>query len=394
MAQDTDLTFDEVLRIATAAGLGYANAVNLYNLFSGGNIDGVAGSGTTNLVAKWSDAGTIEASAIVKEDGRYVLMADNVDAGIIAKPQFTFDSATGETNIYGTGGLPDDTFRSLHNILKVCDDATEHQQLVQSLISGTVDTTSGPKNVWAGEYGAEATRVAGSNILRNTALLVHAAGAQENLAIDSLYGDWVQHDENSTVTNAGHTITGSLSIYAGSPGAVDFTNATEVTLGTAIVAPVGIPGAVDVNPQLFIGGSTGDGYQLVTRNTRDDVVGGLGGLQVLLDTTPDALARGGVSINRGASGGAGGNAKGLWVSGGSEFNPAAGAGDLTVYNQEAGKYIYFVTGGTGAGNTPLILGSGNKIGFYNTAPIAQQTGVAVTAAGIHAALVNLGLITA
>lgn len=36
--------------------------------------------------------------------------------------------------------------------------------------------------------------------------------------------------------------------------------------------------------------------------------------------------------------------------------------------------------------------SGN-IGFYGTAPIAQQTGVAVTAAGIHAALVNLGLIT-
>ena len=33
------------------------------------------------------------------------------------------------------------------------------------------------------------------------------------------------------------------------------------------------------------------------------------------------------------------------------------------------------------------------IGFYNTAPIAKQTGVAVTAAGVHAALVNLGLIT-
>lgn len=35
-----------------------------------------------------------------------------------------------------------------------------------------------------------------------------------------------------------------------------------------------------------------------------------------------------------------------------------------------------------------------NIGFYSTTPIAQQTGVAVTAAGIHAALVNLGLITA
>ncbi len=34
-----------------------------------------------------------------------------------------------------------------------------------------------------------------------------------------------------------------------------------------------------------------------------------------------------------------------------------------------------------------------NIGFYNTAPIAKQTGVVVSAAGVHAALVNLGLIT-
>lgn len=37
---------------------------------------------------------------------------------------------------------------------------------------------------------------------------------------------------------------------------------------------------------------------------------------------------------------------------------------------------------------------GSNFGAYGTAPIAQQTGVAVTAAGIHASLVNLGLITA
>ena len=42
---------------------------------------------------------------------------------------------------------------------------------------------------------------------------------------------------------------------------------------------------------------------------------------------------------------------------------------------------------SGIGSVPLIA-------FYGTAAIALQTGVAVTAAGIHAALVNLGLITA
>lgn len=37
---------------------------------------------------------------------------------------------------------------------------------------------------------------------------------------------------------------------------------------------------------------------------------------------------------------------------------------------------------------------GTNVGFYATAPIAQQTGVAVSDAAIHAALVALGLITA
>jgi len=35
-----------------------------------------------------------------------------------------------------------------------------------------------------------------------------------------------------------------------------------------------------------------------------------------------------------------------------------------------------------------------ELGFYGATPVAQQTGVAVDAAGIHAALVALGLITA
>ena len=40
------------------------------------------------------------------------------------------------------------------------------------------------------------------------------------------------------------------------------------------------------------------------------------------------------------------------------------------------------------------VGGVNTLGFYGTAPIARQTGVAVTAAGVHGALVALGLITA
>ena len=52
--------------------------------------------------------------------------------------------------------------------------------------------------------------------------------------------------------------------------------------------------------------------------------------------------------------------------------------------------------GTGTGTKIGTSGgsSGQKIGFFNATPVVQQTGVAVSAAGIHAALVNLGLITA
>lgn len=42
----------------------------------------------------------------------------------------------------------------------------------------------------------------------------------------------------------------------------------------------------------------------------------------------------------------------------------------------------------------MLKHTGTTAGFYNTTPIIKQTGVAVTAAGIHAALVNLGLIAA
>lgn len=46
-------------------------------------------------------------------------------------------------------------------------------------------------------------------------------------------------------------------------------------------------------------------------------------------------------------------------------------------------------------NSTIFGNSGfNRVGFYGTLPIVKQTGVAVTAAGIHAALVNLGLIAA
>lgn len=47
---------------------------------------------------------------------------------------------------------------------------------------------------------------------------------------------------------------------------------------------------------------------------------------------------------------------------------------------------------TGRGDTILGEHASARIGFFNTAPVTKETGVAVSAAGVHAALVRLGLI--
>ncbi len=57
-----------------------------------------------------------------------------------------------------------------------------------------------------------------------------------------------------------------------------------------------------------------------------------------------------------------------------------------------GKNIQVATG-TGTKIGTVGGATGQKIGFFGATPVVQQTGVAVTAGGIHAALVNLGLIT-
>lgn len=94
------------------------------------------------------------------------------------------------------------------------------------------------------------------------------------------------------------------------------------------------------------------------------------------------------------------------------------SGTLTDYSgQERVAGTFTFTGTTTMGdvtvtgltatsiNTPTIVATvsatginvgaaADKLGHYGHAPTLLQTGVAVSAAGIHAALVNLGLITA
>lgn len=69
------------------------------------------------------------------------------------------------------------------------------------------------------------------------------------------------------------------------------------------------------------------------------------------------------------------------------------ADDDTGLGRDAVDSLSLIAGGLGCLRVREIAAA-RAIGFYTTTPIIQQTGIAVTAGGIHAALVNLGLFTA
>jgi hypothetical protein len=96
-----------------------------------------------------------------------------------------------------------------------------------------------------------------------------------------------------------------------------------------------------------------------------------------VNTTAEALRAHAVTAYAGATRSAGANSLiniGVWA--------AAGSGQVN-YAIKADE-----------GGDCAFAGAADKLGFHGTAPIAKQTGVAVTAGGIHAALVALGLIGA
>lgn len=65
---------------------------------------------------------------------------------------------------------------------------------------------------------------------------------------------------------------------------------------------------------------------------------------------------------------------------------------MSAPNTETNSQPAVITGGTMG--TKVANSTSEVLGFYGSTGVAKQTGVAVTAAAIHAALVALGLIAA
>ena len=106
------------------------------------------------------------------------------------------------------------------------------------------------------------------------------------------------------------------------------------------------------------------------------VVGNSGGMNV---GDSSAVAAGGVKIGR--------------ASTSEPFLVFSNSGGSTPLGQARGINGGGVKLTNASGANFGIATNGTTLGFYDKTPITKQTGVAVTASGIHAALVNLGLIT-
>ena len=85
----------------------------------------------------------------------------------------------------------------------------------------------------------------------------------------------------------------------------------------------------------------------------------------------------------------------------SDAGAAAGVGAVNSASTDASLSLRAqlngsiqIDGQTSTGGVSIGVNASSRIGFYATTPIVLQTGVPVSAAGIHTALVNLGLITA
>lgn len=75
------------------------------------------------------------------------------------------------------------------------------------------------------------------------------------------------------------------------------------------------------------------------------------------------------------------------------FGISTGGAIRVDFNTARASYAegFNIAVGTATG-TKIGTATNQKLGFYNATPIVKPTGVAITAAGIHAALVSLGLI--
>ena len=194
----------------------------------------------------------------------------------------------------------------------------------------------------------------------------------------------------------GQNANDQVSIIAGGVEGIRVVEAAAVITNTLFgTTSMNIAGG----PALQSEAATFNNPSILPNKTDDDTGIGYGGSDVL-DLIAGASNRvrltSGDSVFRGDWNANTSSGPALLDEGASSSNPTIvpnRADDDTGIGRDAVDSLSLIAGGLGCLRVREIAAA-RAIGFYTTTPIIQQTGVAVSAAGIHAACVALGLFTA
>lgn len=347
---------------------------------------GVAGGGTVDQIAMFTASGTIgDNTAYYDPAGlRFVI------------PNRLHVSA--DLNLPADGG--DDPALT---VVTSGTNVTAHDGGVQSFNVAQYDTDANPSCISQAFLGAATATKTGSGTLINTAFAASASGGTENYSFNGVSG---------TLRNNDGFILGTPGVFGDGAAPVGnkvkFYSDVEIDSGQAVtfgnnVQTFKVAQAAALS-QIGCGVSGGFAYNFLCTNDS----GAGTGLLIHADTDVGSNQFGGVAFYRGASIGSSTFRAGVHVgNGGGQFATGDTANALLLWSYDAGGASYGIELATGVnpdvrvrinpgGQTDVLAGlavTGN-VGFYGTAPIAKQTGVAVTAAAVHAALVALGLIGA
>ena len=244
--------------------------------------------------------------------------------------------------------------------------------------------------------GGITVTVKGPTTFEGNVLMQSATGASLQNTSATATVPTVVPNQADINTGLGSAAADQLSLIAGGLEGIRVAEAASVITNT-------IFGRLIANaaggPALQNEAATFNNPSILPNKTDDDTGIGIGGSDVL------SLIAGASERVRLTSGD--GLFRGNWnastSTGPSLLNEAASATNPTLVPNQADDNTGI--GSAAADQLDLIAGglscmavretaAARQIGFYTTAPISQQTGVAVSSAGIHAALVALGLITA
>jgi hypothetical protein len=251
--------------------------------------------------------------------------------------------------------------------------------------------------------GAATATKTGAGTLINTAFSASASGGDINYSFNGVSGRFRNNDDFLLGTpgqfgEGAAPVGNAVKFYCD----VTIDSGQTVSLGNNVQSfQVAQSAALS---QVGCSVSGGHSYNFMcTNNTGNGT-----GLLVHADTDIGSTQFGGIALYRGASISSGTFRAGIHVgNGGGQFATGDTANALLLWSYDASGTTYGIELATGAnpdvrvriapgGVTHVLAGLAQtgSLGFYGTTPIAKQTGVAVTAGGIHAALVALGLIAA